>query len=202
MRKPAALAVLLACASAFAGSIIPTMAVLVNERDNQKKIDPKSFGYIGLTFTSKFDGIARMDLKNIATGDRVRIWMNPELENSINFSIGPIKIAEKKFEKDVVSKGAIVQQLPPGDYVVSYFYMSAKTSGISLKPDTLHIESGKILSLGNLAAAYEMVPILQVVKSLKVYSASKIPDSLYAPFANMGINTREIPTRDVNWLKD
>lgn len=202
MKKLVVLTFAAFCSNAFAGSFIPTMALVVNEKGNEKKIDPSKFGYIGLTYTTEYNGVARMDLKEVSTGDKVRIWMNPELENSVSFSIGPFVVAEKKMAKDTISKLTIVQQLPPGNYITSYFYLSAKTSGISLKPDTLHVEVGKILSLGRINSQIELVPFIQSLKLFRVWTELPIPDSLYTPFGAMGISTTNLSHKTINLIKD
>jgi len=180
------------CSIATAGSIFPTMATLVNEKGNEKSIDPTKFGYIGLAFQSSLQEEARMDLKEISTGNKIRISLNPELDNTISFSLGPIVIGEKKFSKDTISRLIIVQQLPPGNYATTYFYLSTKSSGISLKPDTLHVENGKILSLGNLKCEVELVPLIQTVKKFRTWTTSSMPDSMYTPFEKIGVPSKGV----------
>ena len=177
------------------------MATLVNEKGNEKKIDPSKFGYIGLTYQSNFHGEARIDLKEISTGDKIRISLNPELDNTVSLNIGPIAIAEKKYAKDTISRLVILQQLPPGTYETSYFYLTTTSSGISLKPDTLHVECGKILSLDSLKTEVELVPLIHTVKKFKTWTVAPMPDSSYTPFEKIGIVAKGIAHKSVSLVE-
>lgn len=191
----------LVASAAMAGSLIPSMATIVNEAKNKKSIDPQKFGYIGLTYKANLEGVARMDLKNLADGNRIRILMNPEMHNTISFSVGPIVLGKKELPRDTLKAPVLLQQLPAGKYVISYFYLDGKSSGITVSPDTLSVETGKILSLGNLTGFADVAALIPVVKSLKVATGTAIPDSSYSIFGELGINTKEITSKSVTWTK-
>lgn len=178
------------------------MATIVNEAKNRDEIVPAKFGYIGMACTGSAEEGSRVDLRNIADGNRIRLHLKPVLHNTIGFYVGPIRVAKKELAKDTLRAQAVVQQLPPGRYAVTYFYPGRDQGGVALRADTLEVVAGRILSLGRLDADVALRPVINTVKSLRIATTEPLPDSVYAPFGSFGIDVRAISSRPVDWARE
>jgi hypothetical protein len=185
-------------ATVFAGSFFPTIAVIANEKGNEKKIDAKANGFVAFAASKAPDESASIDLERISDEETFRIVLNPSFENSISFSLGPFVVAEKRMDRDVLSKTLAVEQLPPGRYVTRHFYLGKKGGGSAMRKDTLEIEAGKIVSLGILEISAER-NFLQIVKTFRIETKGTIPDSTFIPFGRLGIPTTPSVSRSVKW---
>ncbi len=187
--------------AAVAGTLLPTMALAVNEKSNEKKIDPVANGFVGFSFRSNLSGVSLLDLKNLDDGNKVRIRLSPDFANRIGFFVGPITVAEKRLEKDVVTRSVTLQQVPPGRYEVTHFYADKNSSGALITPDTLVVERGKISSLGAIAIQAEVVPLVNLLKSASVRTESPLPDTAFASFTVAGLNHLPILHDSIHWTK-
>lgn len=190
--------ILLAGSAAFAGSLFPTMALVVNDKDNEKRVDPKANGYLAFAARTSLDEPVKVDLDRIGDGETFRIVLNPSFENSVSFSIGTAVLSEKKFERDVVSRSVVLEQLPVGKYVTKHFYFGQKSGGAAMRPDTVTIEAGRVASLGSLELACER-NFLQLIKTFKVETKDALPDSLLVPFGRLGIDVAKPVPKSIQW---
>lgn len=201
MRRRLPILVALLATATLAGSIFPTLALAVNEKGNEKKIDAAKNGFLGFTFRTSLPDASSAELRNLDDGNKMRILLTPQFSNSIGFFIGPIRIAEKKLEKEVVTRTAVLQQLPPGRYQLTHFSPSKQTGYTVANPDTITIENGKITSLGALVVDAEVVPLVNIVKSFSVKTEGALPDSAYASFASVGLKDLPVLHDSVEWSR-
>lgn len=201
MRHPLPILVALLASATLAGTIFPTLALAVNEKGNEKKIDAAKNGFLGLSFRTSLPDASSAELRNLDDGNKMRILLTPQFSNSIGFYIGPIAIAEKKLEKEVVTRTAVLQQLPPGRYELTHFTPNKQAGFTVANPDTITIEKGKITSLGALIIEAEVVPLLNIIKTFSVKTEGALPDSAYASFASVGLKDLPVVHDSVTWSK-
>lgn len=201
MRKHVSLLVSLLATATLAGNLIPSLALLVNEKGNEKKVDATRNGYVGFAFRTNLPDASTAELRNLDDGNKFRIRLTPSFSNSLTFGIGPIVMAEKKLDKDVVTRSVALQQLPAGRYEVTHFTPSKRTGIVLATPDTFTIETGKITSLGSLVIESEIVPLLNLLKSFSVKTEGALPDSAYASFAGVGLKDLPVLHDSVAWSK-
>ena len=197
-------AMLVGCLSiyAFSGTFLPASALLVNEKGSEIKVDPTKNGYLGFAFYSNFNSLAKMDLKEIASGEKYRITMNPEFGGEVTFFLGPIAVAGKKIGSDTLLSRVILHQLPAGRYVVTYFYPLPKNGGFPVSAETLAIETGKVLSIGELSCRLKLMPIFQVPQEFEMVTSADLPDSFYNAFGPLGISKGGLVHRRVKLTKE
>jgi len=181
-----------------AGTFLPSAPVIVNERSEVAQVNPTKYGYIAMVLDSSLSNGLRVDVKNLASGEKYRIALNPSFENTIDFSIFMFVVSHKVIPHDVFTTKVVLEQLQPGDYVTQYLYLG-KTDGKSLVPDTFHVRPGKITSLGSLHFQGRSRFILGCCTDMEIRTVHPLDDSLFQPFVHLGINVHDVVHSTISW---
>jgi hypothetical protein len=170
---------------------IPKMAPMLNNKGLDEKVNIKDAGFIAFIPITDYDEEVRIDMKNVSTNETFRLKINPSTTNSIYLGIGPIKVAEKKLDKDLNDNSLFIFQLSPGDYQFQYIYPKRKGPGEKVISERYEIEKGKITSFGEIEITYEK-NILQIIKNMRIKSNGKTIDSLLNHFEAYDVNSLDI----------
>jgi len=179
-------------AAAIAASVligcgaIPKMAPMLNVKGIEKEVDADANGFIAFESETDYGDEIRADVKNLDSGKKFRITLNPSTRNSMSFGIGPFTVAERKSDKDLNSKTVFVFQLPPGRYRFQYLYPAKKASGKRID-GAFEVGKSEILSFGKLDIGYTYY-FTGVAKSLKIESGKEPIDEDIKRFEAYGIN--------------
>lgn len=130
---------------------LPHRAEFITEKKALAEANLQSNGILAFETANHVGLDVEVDFIHQESQKRYRVDFSPSFRNSMDFSIGPVKVAEKQVAKDVVSDSVALFQLPAGTYNPAHIYWRAqgqKRSGVGAKGNPFHIYSGKITSGG------------------------------------------------------
>jgi hypothetical protein len=171
-------------AAALAGLYVPTQALLVN-RAKPPEVDLAANGLIAHIRDTGFDVGVQIDLRRVSDQEKFRFSLDPRPSS-------PMHPGRTSRGTDVV-----FQQLPPGVYVATKISLGTNDP-VPLKPDTLVVRAGQILSLGKVRVRPEL-DVLGLMEKLDVQTRVWVIDSSIKAVRAYGIDTLPVVSKQLRW---
>jgi hypothetical protein len=147
----------LTCGIFWGCGLVPHKADFITERSEFKKADLVSNGILAFHSNQNPGVDVDVDFDNKAINQKFRIDFTPGFYNILYLGVGPIKVAEKKLDKIMVSDSIALFSLPPGKYQPWYLYAKRGNKGgkFSVKGEGFEIRPGEITSVGKIEIKYD-----------------------------------------------
>lgn len=142
-------------------------ALFVILDSNRESVNPVENGLLAL----KADVESRHEIQLVLVNEadeEFRVSLNPEVNNRISFAVGPVVVAEKKFEKEQLDTESHLYELPPGTYKTVQITEQSGGANFSKKliEESFTIEANKITYIGAFDLVSRMIWIFNTEFSL------------------------------------
>jgi len=173
----------------WAGSSIPTNAVLVSERSNAQQVDLKGNGLLAFVRDTGFDVGIRLDLVQLETKDRYRISLDPLRDRTFR--------PDQQPQARWLTPDLMLQQLPEGHYTPFRILLGGDRT-TPFKADTFQVRKGEITSLGLLRIAPQLNFLGQMKQLDLVTRSDSLAPKLKAVHVH-GIDSLPVKSRALRW---
>jgi hypothetical protein len=147
----------LTCGIFWGCGLVPNKADFITETSEFQKADIDSNGVLAFHAKQNTGVNVDVDFDNKTLNKKFRVDFTPGFSNLLYLGVGPVKVAEKKLDKIMVSDSIALFSLPPGKYQPWFLYAKRGNKGgkFAVIGEGFEIRQGEITSLGQIEIKYD-----------------------------------------------